>query len=116
MTHQTNYSRRRFLQTSAAGAALAALPGLSAATGGSLLRKATPGFNADVEIEFSAQTSQVRVFAGGPATRVQTYSASLLKGPASTLRTLPDNYLGPILSLQQGQKVRIFFDNRLQEP
>ncbi|MCQ8179545.1 multicopper oxidase domain-containing protein [Methylomonas sp. SURF-1] len=116
MSHQTNYNRRRFLQVSAAGAALAALPRLSAATGSSLLRKATPGFVADVEIEFSAQASQARVFEGGPATRVQTYSASLLKGPTSTLRALPDNYLGPILNLQQGQKVRIFFNNRLQEP
>lgn len=116
MTHRTNYSRRKFLQISAAGAAFAAMPVMSAATGGSLLRKASPGFIADVEIEFTAQASQATIIGGGPATRVQSYSAKLLKGPANTLRALPDNYLGPILTLEKGQKVRVFFNNRLHEP
>jgi FtsP/CotA-like multicopper oxidase with cupredoxin domain len=109
-----NTSRRRFLQQSVMSTALAAFPGVLLAQS-SLRRVASPGFNADVEIEITAQAQQVAILAKGPATQVQKFSAKLLKGPQQTLKVLPDNYLGPILNFQQGQKVRIFFRNNLQE-
>ena len=110
-----NPSRRRFLQQSVMSTALAAFPGVLLAQSGSLRRVASLGFNADVEIEITAQAQQVAILAKGPATQVQKFSAKLLKGPQQTLKVLPDNYLGPILNFQQGQKVRIFFRNNLQE-
>lgn len=109
--------RRRFLKQAAAGAALLAAPDwLTANPHVQQARKASPDFKADVEIEMTAGTAQVPVFATGPATAVQTYVGKLLKGPAQTLRVLPNNYLGPVLTLQQGQKVRCYFNNALPEP
>lgn len=111
----TNASRRRFLQQSMLGAAVAAFPGIVPATTSGIKRKATAGFKADVEIEFTSQQAKVPILANGPATQVQQYSAKLLKGPQQTLVPLPNNYLGPIVNLQQGQKVRVFYKNKLNE-
>ena len=110
-----NTSRRRFIQTSAFGAAMAAFPAALLAKEGGIKRVATPGFNADVEIEFTSHRAQIQILANGPATQVQRYTAKLLKGPQQTLQTLPDNYLGPVLNFQQGQKIRVFYKNRLEE-
>lgn len=110
-----NPGRRRFLQQSVMSTALAAFPSVLLAQNGSLKRVASPDFKADVEIEMTAHAQQVAILAKGPATQVQKFSAKLLKGPQQTLKVLPDNYLCPILNFQQGQKVRIFFRNNLQE-
>lgn len=111
-----NDSRRRFLQNSALSAAVASFPSLLLAKTGSLKSTATPGFKADVEMEFISELAQIPILASGPATQVQKYSAKLLKGPKNVMQELPGNYLGPILNFQQGQKVRIFFRNKLREP
>ncbi|WP_157200631.1 multicopper oxidase domain-containing protein, partial [Methylomonas methanica] len=116
MSKHINSSRRQFLQHSMLGAAAAAFPGLLLAGNGKMNRTATPGFIADVEIEFAAQAAQVNIFNSGPATQVQKFIATLRKGPPNTLTQLPGNYLGPILNFQQGQKVRVFFNNNLKEP
>ena len=110
-----NSNRRRFLQQSALTAAAASFPGLLLAKTASLRSAASPNFKADVEIEMTAAMAQIPILSRGPATPLQTYSAKLLKGPASVLQPLPNNYLGPILNFQQGQKVRIFFKNMLKE-
>lgn len=39
-----------------------------------------------------------------------------MKGPPQSLHAIPDSYLGPILRLRKGQKVRIRFTNALPEP
>jgi blue copper oxidase len=113
MTH-TNIKRREFLKTSALGLAATGFPGILAAKPASKTRKASSGFNPDVEIEFVSRFDRVPIFNGKP-TQVQKYHAKLLKGPASTLTTLPDNYLGPILNLVKGQKVRVIYSNELAE-
>ncbi|MCQ8103457.1 multicopper oxidase domain-containing protein [Methylomonas sp. SURF-2] len=110
----TLINRRHFIQHSALTAAAACFPGLLLANqGGKTLP--TPGFKADVEIEFTAHAARVSVLANGPATLVQRYSAKLIKGPVQTVVQLPGNYLGPILNFRQGQKVRVFFKNELNE-
>jgi blue copper oxidase len=111
-----NHNRRRFMQHTVFGAAAALLPALSLAKMGSLRTKPSAGFNADVELEFVSEMVQIPVLANGPATRVQKYSAKVLKGPKGVVQPLPDNYLGPILNFQQGQKVRVFYKNKLNEP
>jgi blue copper oxidase len=111
-----NYARRRFLRQSALGAAMTAFPGLLMAMNGTIKSSPTPGFNPDVELEFSAHQAHIPILNSGPATEVQKYSASVLKGPRNTLQQLPGSYLGPILNLQKGQKVRVFFTNKLGEP
>lgn len=116
MFNKCNRSRRQFLQHSMLGAAVAAFPSLLLADAGKIKSNPTPGFNPDVEIEFTAQPAQVGILASGPATHVQKFFATLRKGPANTLTPLPGNYLGPVLNFQQGQKVRVFFNNKLREP
>lgn len=115
MTIQNN-GRRRFILQSTLGAVAAAFPQILLAGSDVVKSVATPGFNADVELEFTAQQSTAAIMTSGPATAVQTFAAKLLKGPQQTLVALPNNYLGPILNLQQGQKVRVYFRNNLTEP
>lgn len=113
----TNYNdgRRRFLRQSAMGAASVAFPQMLLAGGNLVKSAATPAFNADVELEFTAQQRMAHILGSGPATQVQSFAGKVLKGPQQTLVSLPDNYLGPILNLQQGQKVRVYFKNNLKE-
>lgn len=105
--------RRRFLKYSALGGAWAACPRwVSAET----LRNApTAGFHPDVELDFTAKLARVEILNQGPATAVQKFFGTVRKGPANSLVQLPNNYLGPILNLQQGQKVRVYFTNQLSE-
>lgn len=117
MTKKINYNRRQFLQNSAIGmAALTAFPAMTFAKSGQLQNKPTPGFNPDVEMEFSSRDVYVAVLKGGRKTKVQKYYAKLLKGPKNTLIELKGNYLGPILNYVKGQKVRIYYKNMLSEP
>jgi FtsP/CotA-like multicopper oxidase with cupredoxin domain len=76
----------------------------------------TPGaeFVPDVELVLAAASNEVSVLPGEP-TRVWRYSGQLLKGPADTLEILPDSYLGPVIRLRRGQKVRVHFANHLEE-
>jgi len=116
MTTQKNLDRRQFLQYSLFGATIAAFPGALLAESGSVKTSATPGFNPDVEIEFTAKDEFIAIFEQGNKTKVQKYFATLLKGPADTLTPLPGTHLGPVLRLVKGQKVRVFFENQLTEP
>jgi len=117
MTNKINYNRRQFLQHSAFGAAaLTAFPKMLFAKAGQLQNKATPGFKADVEIQFVSRDAYIPILKNGGKTKVQKYYAELLKGPKNTLVELKNNYLGPILNFVKGQKVRIYYKNMLSEP
>jgi FtsP/CotA-like multicopper oxidase with cupredoxin domain len=68
----------------------------------------------DVELLLTAAPDEVAVLPGAP-TSVWRFSGRLLKGPADTLHTLPGSYLGPVIRLRRGQKVRVRFANQLGE-
>jgi FtsP/CotA-like multicopper oxidase with cupredoxin domain len=72
------------------------------------------GFGPDVELVLTAAPDEVRVLPGA-LTRVWRFTGRLITGPADTLQTLPGSYLGPIIRLRRGQRVRIRFANRLPE-
>jgi FtsP/CotA-like multicopper oxidase with cupredoxin domain len=72
------------------------------------------GFVPDVEMVLMAAPDEVSVLPGAP-TRVWRFTGRLLKGPADTLQTLPGSYLGPVIRLRRGQKVRVRFANQLAE-
>ena len=108
-------ARRRFMRQSLLGSAIAAFPGLLPAMEAQIKSNATATFKPDVEIEFSAQPAQISILAEGPPTAVQKFSARVLTGPQDALQQLPANYLGPVLRLRQGQKVRVFFKNLLSQ-
>jgi FtsP/CotA-like multicopper oxidase with cupredoxin domain len=73
-----------------------------------------PGFVPDVELRLTAAPDEVTVLPGAP-TRVWRFTGQLLKGPPDTLQVFPGSYLGPVIRLRHGQKVRIRFANRLGE-
>lgn len=72
------------------------------------------GFVPDVEMVLTAAPDEVSVLPGAP-TRVWRFTGRLLKGPADTLQTLPDSYLGPVIRLRRSQRVRVRFANNLGE-
>ena len=110
-----DYKRRQFLQYALAGTMAAALPGFALAEDRHILNTSpNPGFKPDVEIEFTSRIAEVQILPGA-RTSVFKYDGNVLKGPKTVLTSLP-GYLGPILNLAHGQKVRIFFYNKLPEP
>lgn len=121
MSTQFNHSRRRFLGRAGAGlvAAAAAPAWLQAMEMGTAMgsgaNRANPAFRPDVEFDLIAQTESIAILPGAP-TRVFRYTARLVTGPSHTLTEMPGSYLGPVIRLQKGQKVRINFHNKLPEP
>lgn len=108
-----NPQRRRILvdsATLAAGVALG-LPVFAAS------RSQTPrkvAADPDIHIELTATDGVVAIRPGKP-TRVWHYSGKLLRGDPGTLEAIPDSYLGPIIRVHRGQRVRIDLINRLSE-
>lgn len=72
-------------------------------------------FVPDVEIDLIASQSQAQILPGQPTT-VWTYQGVLIKGDPSNLSPLQDSYVGPLIHVRKGQKVRIRFTNDLPEP
>ncbi|OUC14069.1 MAG: bilirubin oxidase [Alkalinema sp. CACIAM 70d] len=68
--------------------------------------------NPDVEIDLKAVVDRVKILPG-QSTPVWTYQARLVKGDAANLQVLPNSYLGPIIRVRQGQRVKIHFENAL---
>ncbi|MFZ2649669.1 MAG: multicopper oxidase domain-containing protein [Burkholderiaceae bacterium] len=103
-----NPERRRLLIGSAAVAAASSL--------GLPTRGATSsaGADTDLHIELHAQPDQVSVRPGKP-TRVWRYRGKLLRGPASALEDSAGGYLGPVIRVRRGQRIRIDLVNGLLE-
>jgi FtsP/CotA-like multicopper oxidase with cupredoxin domain len=118
----TNYSRRRFLTHSSLGLlAFAGMPAVLRAMEGMQAmptiapNKASPNFKPDVEFELTCRSASVPILSG-KSTLVQQYRGNLITGPDGTLVDIPNSYLGPLIHLQKGQKVRIHLHNKLAEP
>jgi len=69
----------------------------------------------DVELELTAAPGEVALLPGSP-TKVWRFTGRVLRGPAGSLQVLPGSYLGPVIRLRRGQRVRIRFRNQLAEP
>lgn len=95
----------------AAGIARTVVPAPVAA---SRQRVASAGARPDVELALTAAPGEVAILPGEP-TRVWRFGARLLSGPPDTLRILPGSYLGPVIRLRRGQRVRVRFSNQLAE-
>ena len=125
MSNQKNLSRRRFLTQSGLGLmAFASMPGFLRAMEGMeglhgmpklTPNKASSNFKPDVEFDLFSRSSSVSILPG-QQTQVQQYAALLKKGPKETIADITGSYLGPLINLQKGQKVRIHLHNKLAEP
>ena len=71
-------------------------------------------FIPDVELALTAAPGEASILPGAP-TRVWRFSAKVLKGSTGTLRPIEGSYLGPVIHLRRGQKVRVRFTNELAE-
>ena len=110
-----DHRRRQLLQYALAGTVAAALPNFARAEDRYILNtEPDPSFKPDVEIEFVARIAEVPILRGAH-TSVFKYDGKVLRGPHAALKTMP-SYLGPIMRLAHGQKVRIFYYNKLPEP
>jgi FtsP/CotA-like multicopper oxidase with cupredoxin domain len=69
-------------------------------------------FIPDFEINLKALPRMVAILPG-QMTQVWSYTAELVKGDPASLTTIPDSYLGPIIRVRQGQRVRVNFQNNL---
>ena len=69
----------------------------------------------DLELALTAAPGEVSLLAGAP-TRVWRFNAQVVRGPASALQTLEGSFIGPVIRLRRGQRVRIRFINHLREP
>ena len=106
----------RLLSLSAMGGAVGGDGLCASALPGAWSRQvsAGAGFAPDVELVLTAAPDEVRVLPGA-LTRVWRFTGRLVKGPAGTLQTLPGSYLGPVIRVRRGQRVRVRFANRLGE-
>jgi len=71
-------------------------------------------FKPDIDIELSAAQSEKALFPGDK-TKVWTYESKLINGDKESLQNLPDSFLGPVIRVKKGQKIRIRFKNKLPE-
>ncbi|MFO8235694.1 MAG: multicopper oxidase family protein [Bacteroidales bacterium] len=69
-------------------------------------------FKADIDIELTATTQNMQLLQG-QKTEVFTYESRLIKGEDDNLDELDDTYLGPIIYVKPGQKIRVRFKNQL---
>lgn len=68
----------------------------------------------DVELTLTATPAEQALLPGAP-TRVWRFTGAVVKGPASSLQPIPNSFLGPVIRLTRGQRVRIRFLNKLPE-
>ena len=113
--------RRRFLKqagTVALGGLLLRGRALASAAHSMPPAEATADFNPDVEIDLAAVVDKVGLLPGAPTT-VWRFTGKVLRGNPDTLSFLESSESGPhfvpVMRLRRGQKVRIFFTNRLPE-
>lgn len=104
------WTRRKALKTAVAGGALTALP--------STIRQAFAAFEPDLVLKLTAAPDRLSIWSGAK-TQVLRYTAEVLQGRRDAVRpVVPSSasYLGPVLDLRRGERVRIHFVNRTGEP
>jgi len=69
----------------------------------------------DLELKMRAVPDLISIWPGAP-TSVWRYRAKMLKGEAGAVTTLPGSYLGPIVRVHRGTRVRVNFINELSQP
>jgi len=108
-------NRRQFLHLASGGAV-----GLVTGGFGSLLNlqtaaaqtKPNANFVPDLDIALKATPGEMQILPGNP-TNVWHYQGQLLKGDRTNLIHLERSYLGPIIRVHRGQKIRIRFTNNI---
>jgi FtsP/CotA-like multicopper oxidase with cupredoxin domain len=113
--------RRRFLKQAGAvalGGLLLGGKAVASATHAMPSAEPTPDFNPDIEMELAAVVDGIGLLPGAPTT-VWRFTGKVLRGNTDALSFLKSADDGPsfvpVIRIRRGQKVRIFFTNRLPE-
>jgi FtsP/CotA-like multicopper oxidase with cupredoxin domain len=69
----------------------------------------------DLDVTLRAAPAKVQILPGTPTT-VWTYQAQVVHGDPASVQAIPGSYLGPIIRVHTGQRVRVTFINDLPEP
>ncbi len=118
-----NITRRDFLKLFGVSAGALAITGLTGCGVAPFLEetaqpvRANSDFVPDVELQLTATDTQTSILPGQP-THVWKYDGAVLatRGDGTSLQTIPNSYLGPIIHAKRGQKIRIHLKNALGEP
>ncbi len=78
----------------------------------SLGNKINKDFDADVDIKLTASPSKTNIFSQN-STDTYSYSASIIKGSEDNLQEIEDSYLGPIIRVKKGDRVRVRYENQI---
>ena len=74
---------------------------------------ATSALCDDIIINMTAANSTQQILEG-QSTQTMRYTAQLIEGPESTLTVVPNTYLGPVISVNTGDSVKVHFQNNLE--
>ena len=66
----------------------------------------------DIVINMTAANSTQQILPGAETVTMR-YTAELVEGPESTLTVVPNTYLGPVISVNTGDSVKVHFQNEL---
>ncbi len=115
MVIDSRHSRRQFLKLAGYGTLGLMAGGLwTGFDGFAAGQNIEAGFIPDIDISLSARPGEVAVLPGDP-TRVWRYHATVHKGDRARIAEIPGSYLGPIIKVHQGEKIRIRFRNDIPE-
>ena len=106
------YATRRDVLRYAGAASAATLVGMPAAYAAAQQKRL---FEPDLALELTAAPHDVAL-RPGPQTPAWSYQARVLKGDPASVQNWNGAWLGPILHLRRGQKVRIDFINKIGQP
>ncbi|GBD91074.1 multicopper oxidase mco [bacterium BMS3Abin04] len=76
--------------------------------------KRSPAFKPDVEFDLISKTDKVNIFPN-ELTEVYKYDFKLIKGDSANIQEIRNSYLGPVIRVKKGQKIRINYKNLLDE-
>ena len=114
-------TRRTFLELAGLGMASVAASSLLTGCGHDMTPDAqptqappVPPVPVDLHLRLRAVPGEVNILPGG-ATRAWQYRGEVLSGEPAALQSLPNSYLGPILRVARGTRVRVDLHNDLSQ-
>lgn len=89
--------------------------GVDAQQDATTVGQVTADFNPTLDVALRAKSSERQILPG-EATSVLAYEPSVLSGDATLVASLPGSYLGPIIRVRTGDRLRVRLANDLAEP
>ena len=110
-------NRRQFLQVTGAGAASLLTGGISSLVNIKETNAASnpsDEFLPDLDIALKATPAEISILPGNP-TSVWRFQGKIIKGNQASLINIERSYLGPIIRVHRGEKIRIRFTNDIPD-